>query len=87
MNLKKIRKISVFLLVFMLLAGICCAGVFASGEEANYTPQPTLMDYLTVIGVWLGSMAVGMIGYYLYAKNKRRKSKENGGIKKSRSKD
>lgn len=81
--MKKLKNIILWCMVSL----VCCSTtVFASSGEEFSVPEPTISDYLTVIGVWVASMAVGMIGYYFYSKYKRKKRRSDS-VKKSKSKD
>lgn len=81
--MKKVKDVILWCMIFLL----CCPiTVFASSGEELSVPEPTVSDYLMVIGVWVASMAVGMIGYYLYNKYKCKKRRSDS-VKKSRSKD
>ena len=64
---------------------LCCAlPVFASSTESEFTvPEATAQDYLFVLGVWMGSMALAMVVYYFYLKWKRKK-RSGGRVDKTR---
>ncbi len=67
----------------LLLLLSCALPVYASSSEGEFTvPEATAQDYLFVLGVWMGSMALAMVVYYFYLKWKRKK--RTGGVDKTR---
>ena len=69
---------------FLLLLLCVSLPVYASSTESEFTvPEATAQDYLFVLGVWMGSMALAMVVYYFYLKWKRKK-RSGGGVDKTR---